>query len=235
MRGEVRIELCGHEMTPLCEGALYWAAQKTLIVSDLHFEKGISFARSGQYLPPYDTRSTLSRVERLIADFRPERVISLGDSFHTPRAAEMMGEEVCASIRALTSALEWVWIEGNHDPDPPAHLGGIAAKEMKLGRLVFRHEPTGETGEISGHLHPCARIAGRGKRKVRRRCFVTNGQSLIMPAMGAFTGGLNVLDKAYDAPLGPVRQAIMMGEDRVYAVPMARLVPDRENGPVWRL
>lgn len=228
------VDLAGHTFIPLVEGALFWPAQRTLIVSDLHLEKGASYARNGQYLPPYDTQSTLAIVSRLMRDLPVETVISLGDSFHTPKAAELLGDDSCASIRNMTRQCDWVWIEGNHDPVPPQHLGGRALHELRRGRLIFRHEPKGETGEIAGHLHPCARLEGRSGKKVRRRCFVTNGSALILPAMGAFTGGLNVLDPAYQSVLGAQRQVFMLGEARVYAVPTARLTPDRATGPVWR-
>ncbi len=233
---QIRLVLCEHELLPLAEGALWWPTQETLVVSDLHLEKGVSYARSGQYLPPYDTAATLARVARLIDQLGVARVISLGDSFHTPRSADALDPESCDLVRSLTSRCEWIWVEGNHDPDPPAHLGGQAAKTFRLGRLIFRHEPTGEAGEVAGHLHPCARLVGRGGKKVRRRCFLTNGGSLIMPAMGAFTGGLNVLDPAYAPVMAGDRQAFMLGADRVYAVPASRLVPDRADpGSVWRL
>lgn len=231
---QLRLSLHQHELLPLAEGALWWPVRRTLIVSDLHLEKGADFARRGQYLPPYDSSATLACVERLVADLDAQTVISLGDSFHRADSADRLDLATAARIRKLTAQVDWVWVEGNHDPDPPQHLGGRAAKELRLGRLVFRHEPTGEAGEIAGHLHPCARLAGRGGKLVRRRCFATNGQSLIMPAMGAFTGGLNVLDAAFRPVLGAGIQAIMMGQDRVYAVPTARLVPDRTQSRVWR-
>ena len=230
------IRLSDHDLLPLAEGAIWWAAKRALIVSDLHLEKGSSFARRGQHLPPYDTRTTLALVQRLMANLRPDLVISLGDSFHDPRAHERLPVRDVDTIRALTSATDWIWVEGNHDPDPPEHLGGRACHEFGLGRLIFRHEPTGETGEVAGHLHPCARLAGRGGRAVRRRCFVTNGRNLILPSMGAFTGGLNVLDPAYHAVLRGSAQVFMTGSQRVYGVPTSKLVPDRTTrSHQWRL
>ena len=221
----LQIALCGELLTALPCGALWWVARRTLIVSDLHFEKGSSFAARGQLLPPYDTSATLSYVEALVADLVPEAVISLGDSFHDGRAEERLSPQDAARMRTLTGQTDWVWVEGNHDPDPPAHLGGRAAKVLRIGELVFRHEPTGERGEIAGHLHPCARIAGRG-RSLRTRCFAADGHRLVMPALGAFTGGLNVLDPAF-APVFPDGfTAFALGSDRVYPVSRSRLCAD---------
>lgn len=230
----VHLHLCGEWLLPLCQGALWWEAQRTLVVSDLHFEKGSSYAMRGQLLPPYDTSTTLTCIEALCETLRPETVLSLGDSFHDRTAERRLSPQDTTRIRALTAAYRWVWIEGNHDPEPPAHLGGEATHTLRIGPLVFRHEPTGETGEVAGHLHPCARVAGRGK-SVRTRCFVTDGERLIMPALGAYTGGLNVRDKAFRSLFPQGLSVFAMGRDRVYPVGGNRLVPDSRSGSVWRL
>ena len=139
-------------LVPLPEGGLWWPAERLLVVSDLHLEKGSAYAAKGQMLPPYDTGATLGVVERLCEALMPATVISLGDSFHD-RAAELRLPETYADrIRALTATHDWVWVEGNHDPDPPAHLGGRAERTVRIGSLVFRHEPEGEQGEVAGHV-----------------------------------------------------------------------------------
>jgi hypothetical protein len=234
---ETLLHVRGELLTPLPEGALWWAARRVLIVSDLHLEKGSSFAARGQMLPPYDTSATLAIVEKLVAELSPDVVISLGDSFHDGKAEFRMDDADAVRVRALTSKTDWVWVEGNHDPDPPAHLGGRAAKVLRIGDLVFRHEPTGESGEIAGHLHPCAKVVSK-VRSLRRRCFVTDGERLIMPATGAFTGGLNVLHEAY-APCFPDggKMVFMMAKTAVIPVSPKRLLPDvgRRDLGQWRM
>ena len=234
---EIHLHVRGEILTPLPEGALWWPAERTLIVSDLHFEKGSSFAAAGQLIPPYDTSATLATIEALFEAFRPARLISLGDSFHDGDAEWRMVESDIARIKKLTSATDWVWVEGNHDPDPPKSLGGRAAKVLRINDLVFRHEPTGEIGEVAGHLHPCAKVLSR-VRSLRRSCFVTDGQRLIMPALGAFTGGLNVLDDAYSPcfPDGGM-MVFAMTRDAVIPVSNKRLIPDRGRPDLgrWRL
>ncbi len=231
---DIRIHLCGAFLTPTCEGALWWPDQATLIVSDLHLEKGSSFAARGQMLPPYDTGATLAIVEAAAAAYRPRRIISLGDSFHDMAAADRLAPGDADRLRALTGAVDWLWVEGNHDPDPPTHLGGRTCREARIGPLVFRHEPTGAAGEVAGHLHPCAKVRRRN-RSVRRRCFITDGERLIMPALGAFTGGLNVCDAAFSAVFTGEPIVFALGRERVHPIAAGALSPDGAPASVWRL
>lgn len=232
--GETLLHLAGELLTPLASGALWWAERRVLVVSDLHLEKGSNYAAAGQMLPPYDTGAVLTRLEQLSAAYSPATIISLGDSFHDRQSEQRLPAPYAARIRALTAAHDWVWVEGNHDPDPPAHLGGRAAKVLRLGPLVFRHEPEGEAGEVAGHLHPVAKVAGRG-RTVRRRCFASDGARLVMPAMGAFAGGLNVLDVAFGRVFPEGCMAFAIGEARVYGVSQKSLLPDGGGRPTWKL
>lgn len=210
-------------------GGLWWEASSVLVMSDLHLEKGSSYAARGQMLPPYDTRATLGRVTRLVEALQPATVILLGDSFHDPRARARMSPDDVAALRRLTNLSDWVWIEGNHDPAPPADLGGRTAFELTIGTLTFRHVPSESSapGEVAGHLHPCARVVGRGGRSVRKRCFVTDGERLIMPAYGALAGGLNVLDRAFSSLFPNGLVAGVLGRDGVYLAGPSNLAPDR--------
>ena len=211
-----------------CAGAIYWPDEKLLVVADLHLEKGSSFAARGVLLPPYDTATTLTRLARLIERYSPSLVIALGDSFHDHGGPARMDDISRVSLKALQRGRDWVWIAGNHDPDPADNIGGRFADAVGLGALTFRHEPSAKMcdGEIVGHLHPLARVAQRG-RAVSRRCFAGNGRRLVMPAFGAYAGGLNVRDRAIVALFGALSfTAHMLGERRLYAVPAARCLSD---------
>lgn len=213
----------------LCDrrGVLYFPAHDLLVVSDLHLEKGAALARRGTLAPPYDTAATLARLHAVIADYRPAVVVSLGDSFHDTKGASRMPSAFREQLEALMVGRDWFWVAGNHDPEAPAGLPGRTVREILVGALSFRHEPSRlrVEGEISGHLHPCARIVQRG-RSVRRRCFAGDGDRMIMPAFGAYTGSLNVLDRAY---AGLFRResltAYMLGASRVFALPGSMLQP----------
>ncbi len=209
-------------------GALWWPAERTLVVADMHLEKGSALAARGQLLPPYDSAATLARLARLAARLRPKRLVALGDSFHDPRAGERMDPAAGEALRALAASLDMVWIAGNHDPEMPAWLPGERRRELRLGPLTLRHEPQDAPapGEIAGHLHPVARVVGpRGR--VRRKAFVTDGSRLLLPAFGAYAGGLNLRDPAIARLFGagPVI-AHVCGATRVYAVGEGRLAGD---------
>jgi uncharacterized protein len=207
-------------------GLLYWPEQGLLAVADLHLEKGSSFAARGQLLPPYDTAATLARLARLIAHYGPRCVVALGDSFHDGGGPARLGDDDRDNLRALQRGRDWIWITGNHDPEPAAGVGGAFESALTLGALTFRHLPSGVDGEIAGHLHPVARVAHRG-RAVGRRCFAADKTRLVMPAFGAFTGGLNIRNAAFADLFGTLNfTAHMLGEDRLYAFAARRCLPD---------
>jgi uncharacterized protein len=203
-------------------GALFWDEQSLLVVSDLHLEKGSSFAARGVLLPPYDTAATLSRLAAVIARHDPRMVIALGDSFHDRDAHERLTAADRDAITAMQARRDWIWISGNHDPALPPDLGGMVASEVAIGRIVFRHEPTGAYGEIAGHLHPKARVPTRG-RTVERRCFASDGERAVMPAFGAYAGGLSIRDDAF-AKIFPSLEFVahVLGDNRLHSIAASR-------------
>jgi DNA ligase-associated metallophosphoesterase len=222
------VSVAGIGLVADCAGALYWPDEGLLAVADLHLEKGSSFATRGVLLPPYDTAATLARLGALIARYAPKYVVALGDSFHDGGGPERVSEGDRAMLGALQRGRDWIWIAGNHDPEPVRDLGGISAAMFAIGPLVFRHAPEREEadGEIAGHLHPVARVSGRG-RTVSRRCFATDGKRMVMPAFGAYTGGLNIRNAAFADVFGTFKfMAHMLGEGRIYAISAQRCASD---------
>ncbi len=205
-------------------GAAFWPARGVLLVADLHFEKGSAFAAKGQMLPPYDTRATLQALGVAIARHQPQTVIALGDSFHDGEAGERISHEDLSAIQELTANLHWIWLTGNHDEVLPGGIGGEVAVELDLGPLTLRHEPrAGEAlGEIAGHLHPAAIVRTRS-RNLRRRCFAGDGRRLILPAFGAFTGGLDITDAAFAGLFCAAPTAWVLGRDQVYEIPPQKI------------
>ncbi len=224
MSPPVTLSVNGANLVPDLAGALYWPDESALIVADLHLEKGSSFAARGLLLPPYDTAVTLALLEGMIMRYAPRLVIALGDSFHDGRGPARVLPQDRATIAELQRGRDWVWIAGNHDPEPAPALGGVFANSLSLGLLTFRHEPTESAadGEIAGHLHPSARVAQRG-RVVTRKCFAASERRMILPAFGAYTGGLNIRSRAFLRVFGALAfTAHLIGERRLYAFAAAR-------------
>lgn len=181
---------CGAEMQALPSGALYWPDAQLLCVSDLHLGKTERVARrSGQSLPPYETKDTLARLGADLAVTNARQVVCLGDSFDDLTAALALSPDEKNWIGKLQTNREWIWIEGNHDPSP-ADMGGTSLSEISIGNLTFRHIARSDSfGEISGHYHPKACLAARG-RTITRPAFLFDSKRLILPAYGTYTGGL---------------------------------------------
>ena len=233
--GSLSVLVAGEACVLRCSGALWLPAHGTLVAADLHLEKGSAFAMRGQMLPPYDSRATLDRLEAEIDALDPARIILLGDSFHDTRAIARMAPDDRARLDRLAAGRDWLWLEGNHDrealardADALARLPGRIVGDLALGGLWLTHEPEALTpddrrhGEVAGHLHPCARVVAYG-RGVRRACFVTDGSRLILPAFGAFTGGLSVRDPVLAGLFAQAPMAALLGRDRVHAVAWDRL------------
>lgn len=232
----LRLHDCAVHADP--SGALYWPDENLLVVADLHLEKGSSYAARRVFLPPYDTSATLARLGEVLDRYQPKRVVALGDSFHDKAASERLLPRDVAALAAMQRGREWVWIAGNHDPLPPWQLEGDHLHCLAVGHMCFRHHPSQSPcdGEVAGHLHPVAVVAGRGAT-VRRRCFVADGLRCIMPAFGAYAGGLNFLDATVMALFGAKRDAIcahVLGRDAVFTVSPRQCLPDMRTYDVWR-
>jgi uncharacterized protein len=222
-----RITINGSAMLADPTGAVFWPEQRLLVVSDMHLEKGSSFARHGQFLPPYDTRATLDRLARVLQRYRPQRVACLGDTFHDGEAADRLAGADRDQLRRMVDAHDWIWVAGNHDPAPPADLGGTVRSKIVIESLILRHQPENGSlaaGEVCGHFHPKAAITTRGHR-ISAPCFVTDGRRMVMPAFGAFTGGLDVLDRAIAGLFGRTGfRVFMIGRERLHMFTRDRLM-----------
>jgi DNA ligase-associated metallophosphoesterase len=231
------IHLAGERLMLDPAGAVFWPAEAVLVVSDLHLEKGSSFARRGMLLPPWDTKATLDRLAVMLRRFKPRTVVALGDSFHDAHGASRLDRGEVARLAAMTSASAFIWIAGNHDPSPPAALGGRFVDELALGPFVFRHQAArGAEGELSGHHHPKAAVPARGCA-VTRPCFVADARRLVLPAFGAYTGGLDVTQPAIARLFPRGGRLFLLGRDRLFSFPLAeaRRTPVADEAPALAL
>ena len=225
--GGLRTRIGRAEVVLRASGALWLDAARTLVVADLHLEKGSSYAARGQMLPPYDTRETLNRLEAEVEALTPAAVVLLGDTFHDRKSEGRLASDDAARLRALATGRRLIWVVGNHDADGPQALPGETADELSIVGLVFRHEPQPgfQPGEVAGHLHPAAKVAG-ARGSVRRRCFITDADLAILPAFGAYAGGLNVRDAAFAGLFSRTPLAGALGRGRVHAIGWRSLSPD---------
>jgi DNA ligase-associated metallophosphoesterase len=219
----VPFSFAGEEWRLLRSGALFWPRENALLVADLHLEKGSFFARFGQMIPPYDSRETLDRVALALRESGARRVLCLGDSFHDAQGAERLEPHAAGMLAALTRATDWLWITGNHDEGLTPRQGGTLAEELVIGGVTLRHRARGgETGpELSGHFHPRLRLSVRG-RSIVRPCAVASETRLVLPAFGAFTGGMDAADPELLAALQPARhiRALLATRERVSEYPL---------------
>jgi len=221
-------EIVVHGAVAVCDpmGGLYLPENQMLVVSDLHLEKGAAFARRGMMLPPYDTIATLNILSAVISRYDPKVVVSLGDNFHDRKGSEHLSADLRALITAMARGRDWIWINGNHDPDGTVDLPGICSDELVYGGLIFRHEPSliNGKGEIAGHLHPSATVRRREK-SVRRPCFASDGNRLVMPAFGVLAGGLDLRHQAMHGLFNrDTLVAHLLGRDRIYSVRYGSLI-----------
>ncbi|MBS7811426.1 ligase-associated DNA damage response endonuclease PdeM [Roseococcus pinisoli] len=215
------LHLAGERLMLCPTGVAFWSETRTLIVSDLHFEKGSAMAVRGAHVPPYDTRETMTRLAFAVRRHAPKRLLVLGDALHDDRALARMAPSDLSALRRLLAPLEVIWVAGNHDPSPQPELPGISVPEWSEKRLRFRHiggiaPLTRQEAELSGHYHPKAtlptRIGG-----ITRPCFLASGQRLVLPAFGAFTGGLDVRDPAMAVVAKAAQRVFLLGRERLHS------------------
>ncbi|MBA4049054.1 MAG: phosphoesterase [Sphingomonas sp.] len=220
----VRLSFAGHDFDIVPQGALYWAARRALIVADLHLEKASWFARGGQMLPPYDSAATLADVQAVVAAVDPAEVWCLGDSFHDAAGPDRLSDDARAALRALTTAMRWTWITGNHDAGAALadRCGGEVRDMAVVDGLVLRHEAVrgDPCPELSGHFHPKLRVQRRG-RSISRRCFVASATKLILPAFGALTGGLDAAHPEIVRAVGRQAEALLAVDGRLLRFALA--------------
>ncbi len=207
-------------------GALWWPAQVALLVADLHLEKGSSFARKGWLLPPYDSQDTLERLAAAIAATGARTLFALGDSFHDTGGPKRLCDVAAARLADLMQICAFVWITGNHDDDSAHQLGGRTETELEIGGIILRHEaePLEPRPEISGHFHPKISLALRTGRRVTRRCIAATPRKLVLPAYGAYAGGLDIADRAFGTALGEAPDALLAASGK-----LLRIAPQMET------
>jgi DNA ligase-associated metallophosphoesterase len=188
------IEASGERLILLHGKAVVWPRTASLIVTDLHLGKSAAFRTHGIPVPEATTTDDLSRLDKLVAEHRSQRLIILGDFFHSAagRQPEMM--DAVGDWRGRNSGLEIVLVPGNHDKrsgEPPARWNIRSVPDCwSLPPFAFCHEPREVAGSyvFAGHIHPAIALRENFGSGLRVPCFWFGQHRAVLPAFGSFTG-----------------------------------------------
>ena len=180
------------------DGSIFWEDEQVLILTDLHLEKGSSYANLGNYLPPYDSLDTLIKLTSRLKTNIIKKIFLLGDVFHDYNAYNRMGLKEKNIFDAICNNNEIIWIFGNHE------------------KGFFPPRVTTHDKEISGHYHPKVSFLYKN-RKLSRPCFLVSKKKIILPSYGSFTGGLNMKSK--------VIKDLFTDNFNVYALGNTKVIP----------
>ena len=185
------IKFNNHEFKINNEGILFWLEKKIAIISDLHLEKGSSFASSGQFIPPFDSEETLKKLINFLKIHEVKIIILLGDTFHDRGALNRMSSKVKSIFDSLVENYEIIFVLGNHENKMKSAFIKFYERYI-VDDIHFLHEAVLEKKyQISGHFHPVASLKINSKQ-ITEKCLIHSENHIIMPAFGEFTGGLNI-------------------------------------------
>ena len=188
------VALAGEQLTLLPEKAVYLAERQVLLVADAHFGKAVSFRRLGVPVPQGSTADNLATLGTLIDRFVVRHIVFLGDLLHSAHAQAPATQAALAQWRQRHCDVQLTLVRGNHDDhagDPPAALGiEVVDEPLRLGPWALCHHPQARPDGyvLAGHLHPCVRLQGRARDRLRLPCFWFGEQVGVLPAFGEFTG-----------------------------------------------
>lgn len=198
MKPWLAITLANEELWLLADKAIYYPAERALLIADAHFGKAAAYRKLGQPVPHGTTQANLRRLDQLLDDFPCEHLVFLGDFLHAPESHAPGTLTSLHDWRAGRPTLRITLIRGNHDKragDPPPSLGiEVVTEPLLMGPFALQHEPDPHPTRhvLAGHVHPVYRLHGRGRQSLRLACFYLGRRVSLLPAFGEFTGGFNV-------------------------------------------
>ncbi len=213
------VEVGGARLHLLAGKAVWWPAERTLLLADAHIGKAVSYRRLGVPVPEATTGGNLDAIDVLLAVHDAQRIVFLGDLLHSRHAHDRDTLAAVASWREQRMQLELVLVRGNHDDragDPPPSWGVHCVDEPLMlpaaPQLALCHHPDPIDGAyvLAGHLHPCITV-GRGIDRLRLPCFHFREQVGVLPAFGAFTGMHPIAREAGD-------RVFVVADDRVVSI-----------------
>lgn len=197
-----RANIAGQTFILSTEKVIFWHEMQWLIIADAHFSKETHFRKHGIAIPPNIIQQDMQRVELLIGQYQPKKVVFLGDMFHSDNNP---GMDAFAAWRGKQQ-VEMDLVVGNHDildrswygtNDVQLHPVSLVAENIMLA-----HDALPEVADdlylLHGHIHPCIRLTGKAKQVMRLPCYWFAERKGVLPSFGTFTGGHTVLPAKTD-------------------------------------
>ena len=187
--------LHNQDLLLLPQKAIYWQQEKALIAADVHLGKVGHFRKAGIAVPLDMEQSDLAALSDLIHEYKPQKLIFLGDLFHSDMNNDW---DWFILWRSQFPKLEIILVRGNHDIIDNVHYRQLDIRiydQLPMGPFLMLHHPLTETAlqqaggyAFCGHIHPGVSLSGRGRQHITLPCFAFGERQVILPSFGKFTG-----------------------------------------------
>ncbi len=203
------------------DGSMLWPKESCLIVGDLHLEKSTSYIDQGNYLPPFDSLDTLSKLSNSMKKNNIKKIIFLGDVFHDSNGYKRLKLKEQRLFDTIIN-VNTIWISGNHDAKfLPKNINSYNL--YKLNEFTFSHISCSKNiKEISAHYHPKVTFKYMGN-KISKPCFLIDNNKIILPAYGSYTGGLNISSNIFKNILFQKFDIYALGNKKVIKLNSSKL------------
>lgn len=211
--GSQEITIKDQTLILLPQKALYWKEQNILVISDVHFGKSGHFRKHGIAVPDTVNKTNIKRLEELVEYILPQKILFLGDLFHSEINAEV---ELFKSWRKSHSGIEMILTIGNHDILTRFEfekMGLECVNQYEMEPFVFMHDESGSEipshYPVTGHIHPAVKLAAKGRQRVYIPCFFFGESHCMLPAFGTFTGSYRIKPAQNDLVYAVVEKGIV--------------------------
>jgi DNA ligase-associated metallophosphoesterase len=216
--GGISFNLLNQDLLLLPQKAIYWQEEKALIAADVHLGKVGHFRKAGIAVPRDMEQNDLAVLSDLIFEHKPEKIIFLGDFFHSDMNADW---DWFILWRSQFPKLEIILVRGNHDiidDDYYTRLNIRLYDQLLVGPFLMLHHPLTESSlkqaggyVFCGHIHPGVRLIGRGRQTITLPCFAFGSQQVVLPSFGQFTGKVAIRSNKAD-------RIFAIAKDKVLAI-----------------
>ena len=208
--------LLGQDLILLPQKAIYWKQEKALIAADVHLGKVGHFRKAGIAVPRDMEQTDLGELSDLIFEYKPQKLIFLGDLFHSDLNADW---EWLRLWRQQHKTLEIILIRGNHDIIHDKHyleLNVSLHDELRVGPFLMLHHPLSEIAlqameayVFCGHIHPGVNLSGKARQSITIPCFAFGEKQAVLPSFGRFTGRVAIRHQKVDRIFGVLKDKVI--------------------------